>query len=96
MFGREAARRRAPPAVRRFVAEDRADGGVLITTLREYADADFNVKAAAARLFVHPNTARYRLAKIEERTGLDLRRFADVQELLIAVRIEELAAATAE
>ena len=32
-----------------------------------------------------------RLGKIEERTGLDLRRFADVQELLIAVRVEELA-----
>ena len=94
MFGHEAARRRTPPSVRAFVAEDRADGGVLITTLRQYAEADFNVKAAAARLFVHPNTARYRLAKIEERTGLDLRRFGDVQELLIAVRSEELAAAT--
>ena len=40
---------------------------------------------------MHPNTARYRLAKIEERTGLDLRSFGDVQELLIAVRVEELA-----
>ena len=67
------------------MAEDRGDGGVLIATLREYADSDFNVKAAAARLFVHPNTARYRLGKIEERTGLDLRSFSDVQELLIAV-----------
>ena len=91
MFGPEAARRRTPPAIRRFVAEDRGDGGVLIATVREYASADFNVKAAAARLFVHPNTARYRLAKIEERTGLDLRSFGDVQELLIAVRAEELA-----
>jgi hypothetical protein len=92
MFGRVVAWRRTPPALRRFVAEDRAHGSVLITTLRAYADADFNVKTAAARLFVHPNTARYRLAKIEERTGLDLRRFADVQEILIAVRVDELAA----
>jgi sugar diacid utilization regulator len=91
LFGRNAARRRVPAAVRRFVEEDRADGGVLITTLREYAAADFNVKVASARLFVHPNTARYRIGKIEERTGLDLRRFADIQELLIAVRVEELA-----
>ena len=66
---------------------------MLIATLRAYAEADVNVKVAAALLFVHPNTARYRLAKIEERTGLDLRRFADVQELLIAVRIEELVSA---
>jgi PucR C-terminal helix-turn-helix domain len=92
MFGSEAARRRTPRAIREFVASDRADGGVLITTLREYVAADFNVKSAAARLFVHPNTARYRLAKIEERTGLDLRSFTSVQELLIAVRTEELAA----
>jgi sugar diacid utilization regulator len=93
LFGRDAAWRRTAPALRRFVTEDRAEGSVLITTLRAYADADFNVKVAAARLFVHPNTARYRLAKIEERTGLDLRRFADVQEILIAVRVEELDAA---
>jgi DNA-binding PucR family transcriptional regulator len=78
-----------PPPLRRFVAE----GAVLITTLRAYAEADGNIKVAAAQLFVHPNTARYRLAKIEERTGLDLRRHADLQELLIAVRLEELGGA---
>jgi DNA-binding PucR family transcriptional regulator len=36
---------------------------------------------------VHPNTARYRLGKIEERTGCDLRRVADVMDLLIAVSL---------
>jgi sugar diacid utilization regulator len=92
MFGPRAARRSMPAAIRSFVTGDREHGGVLIATLRAYADADFNVKVAAAQLFVHPNTARYRLAKIEERTGLDLRSFADVQELLIAVRVDELAA----
>jgi hypothetical protein len=93
MFGREVAWRRTAPPLRRFVAEDRAEGAVLITTLRAYAEADGNIKVAAAQLFVHPNTARYRLAKIEERTGLDLRRYADLQELLIAVRLQELGAA---
>jgi DNA-binding PucR family transcriptional regulator len=38
---------------------------------------------------VHPNTARYRLAKIEERTGCDLRSVADVIDLVIAVRLAE-------
>jgi sugar diacid utilization regulator len=90
LFGRRAAQRRIPAPIRTFVAEDRADGGALIATLRAYAKADFNVKAASAQLFVHPNTARYRLGKIEDRTGLDLRSFADVQELLIAVRVDEL------
>ena len=38
---------------------------------------------------MHPNTARYRLAKIEERTGTRLRRVADVLDLLIAIRVAE-------
>jgi hypothetical protein len=87
LFGADTARRRIPPAVRRFVAEDLAEDRVLTTTLLEYVASDFNTKVAAERLFVHPNTARYRLGKIEERTGCDLRHVADVLDLLIALRI---------
>jgi sugar diacid utilization regulator len=68
------------------VADDLAGGGALIHTLFEYAATDFNVKLAAQRLHVHHNTARYRLAKIEERTLYDLRRISEVIELLIAAR----------
>jgi hypothetical protein len=89
LFGAETARRRIPPAVRRFVLEDLAEDGVLTTTLLEYVAADFNTKVAAERLFVHPNTARYRLGKIEERTGCDLRHVADVLDLLIALRVHD-------
>jgi sugar diacid utilization regulator len=87
LFGAETARRRIPPKVRQFVHDDLAEDGVLTTTLLEYAAADFNTKVAAERLFVHPNTARYRLGRIEERTGCDLRHVADVLDLLIALRI---------
>jgi DNA-binding PucR family transcriptional regulator len=59
----------------------------LIATLMEYAGCDLNAKAAARRLHPHVNTAYYRLDRIAERTGCDLRSFADVQELLIAVRL---------
>jgi len=89
LFGRETARQRIAPAVRQFVAEDLADGRVLTTTLLEYVACDLNAKLTAERLYVHPNTARYRLGKIEERTGCDLRCVADVMDLLIAVRIAE-------
>jgi DNA-binding PucR family transcriptional regulator len=75
--------------VRSFVADDVAEGRVLTTTLLEYVAADFNAKLAAERLYVHPNTARYRLAKIEERTGSRLRCVADVLDLLIAIRVAE-------
>ena len=87
LFGAETARRRIPPKVRQFVRDDLAEDGVLTTTLLEYVAADFNTKVAAERLFVHPNTARYRLGRIEERTGCDLRHVADVLDLLIALRV---------
>jgi hypothetical protein len=87
IFGRETARQRIRESVRRFVAEDVADGGVLTQTLLQYVASDFNAKLTAERLFVHPNTARYRLGKIEERTGCDLRSVADVMDLLIAVNL---------
>jgi PucR C-terminal helix-turn-helix domain/GGDEF-like domain len=89
LFGRETARGRIPANIRQFVAEDMADGRVLTSTLLEYVASDFNAKLTAERLFVHPNTARYRLGKIEERTGCNLRRVTDVLDLLIAVRVAE-------
>jgi sugar diacid utilization regulator len=87
LFGAETARRRIPPRVRQFVVDDLTEDRVLTTTLLEYVAADFNTKVAAERLYVHPNTARYRLGKIEERTGCDLRHVADVLDLLIALRV---------
>ena len=89
LFGPDTARRRIPPKVREFVEQDLAEDRVLTTTLLEYVASDFNTKVAAERLFVHPNTARYRLGKIEERTGCDLRHVADVLDLLIALRVHD-------
>jgi sugar diacid utilization regulator len=83
----ETARRLIRPQVRQFVTEDAAAGGVLIATLMEFAACDLNAKTAAERLHLHVNTAYYRLERIAERTGCDLRRLADVMELLIAVRL---------
>jgi hypothetical protein len=83
----ETARRLIRPQVRRFVAEDSAAGGALIATLMEYAGSGMNAKTAADRLHLHVNTAYYRLERIAERTGCDLRRLDDVMELLIAVRM---------
>jgi sugar diacid utilization regulator len=87
MHGDPTARRIVPPAIERFVAEDRKCGGVLIATLQAYAAADLNVKRASEELHVHVNTAHYRLGRIAERTGRDLRRINDVIELLIATRL---------
>ncbi len=81
------ARRMVDPRVERFVSEDLEKGGVLCDTLEAYARADLNAKEAAEQLFIHFNTAHYRLNKIEERSGRDMRRLADVVDLVIAIRL---------
>jgi hypothetical protein len=85
--GDATAQRLLSPAIRRFVEEDTAAGGALTRTVLEYAAADLNVKIAAQRLYIHVNTAHHRLARIAEKTGCDMRRLTDVQELLIAIRL---------
>ncbi len=77
------------PAVHEFVAQDSADGGQLIATLREYVACDLNARRAADSLHIHVNTAHYRLGRIAERTGCDLRRASDLIEILIAARLAE-------
>jgi hypothetical protein len=86
-FGGDTARRLLAPKVRAFVEEDLAEGGPLASTLHAYVAADLNATAAADRLFIHVNTARYRLKKIEQRTGCDLRHLPDVLELLVALNL---------
>jgi sugar diacid utilization regulator len=87
LSGDGTAQRLIAPEIRRFLAEDATEGGALTATLLAYAAADLNTKLAAERLFLHVNTAHYRLRRIAERTGCDLRRLADVVELLIAIRL---------
>jgi hypothetical protein len=87
MIGGDTARRLIPGAVLDFVERDLAEGGELSRTLLAYVGADLNAKAASEQLHVHVNTAHYRLGKIAERTGCDLRSISDVLELLIAIKL---------
>ena len=83
------AHRLQDPDVVRFLNDDRNRGGILIATIRAYAEADMNLKEAAARLHVHPNTAQYRFAKVEELSGLNPKRFADLHALVVAIAIDD-------
>jgi sugar diacid utilization regulator len=80
------------PRVRQVLAEDRARGSVLATTVRAFAEADLSLRVTAERLHIHPNTAQYRLRRLEERTGRNPRRFRDLIELLVAIALDEQAA----
>jgi hypothetical protein len=83
----ETARRLIDPKIRQFVEEDLASGGSYIETINAYVASDLNAKVAAERLHLHVNSAYYRLERIAERTGLDLRRLPEVIDLLVAVRL---------
>ncbi|HTU85276.1 MAG TPA: helix-turn-helix domain-containing protein [Solirubrobacteraceae bacterium] len=83
------ANRLIAPTIHEFVAQDAEDGAALITTLREYVSCDLNVRRAADSLHIHVNTAHYRLARIAERTGRDLRNVSDLLEILIAARLSD-------
>jgi len=80
-------RRLIDPRLSAFLAEDQMRGGVLVDTIRAFADTDLSLRAAAQRLHIHPNTAHYRLKRIEQRTGRNPRRIADLIELLAAIAL---------
>lgn len=56
----------------RLTAYDAEHGTDLVQTLRGWLDAFGDVNTAAAGLFVHPNTFRYRLRRLAEVGELDL------------------------
>ncbi|TDB92849.1 helix-turn-helix domain-containing protein [Actinomadura sp. 7K534] len=85
----DTARHLVDPRVGELLAEDRMRGGVLTATIRAFAAADLNLRAAAERLQIHHNTAQYRLRRIQERTGRNLRHFTDLVDLLVAIALQD-------
>lgn len=83
----ETALRLIDPRVRAFVEDELSSGGTYLETLDAYVESNLNAKVAAERLGVHVNTAYYRLDRIAERTGQDLRVFESVLDLVVAVRL---------
>jgi hypothetical protein len=61
-------------------AHDARHGSSYVQTLRTYLDVGGDIPAAAARLGVHRNSVRYRLARIREISKLDL---ADPDERVV-------------
>ena len=73
-----------------IISYDRAHRGVLMPTLRAYFDCGCSQQDAAARMFVHAKTIKYRLVQVEKLTGLDLADHHDRLRADIAVRAAEL------
>ena len=59
--------------VRPLVERDRERRSDLVRTLRAYFASGANASEAADQMFLHLNSMLYRLASIQELTGLDLK-----------------------
>lgn len=60
---------------------------LLFDTFRAWLDNNGSVPDAATALFCHPNTVRYRLRRIEERTGRSLNNPRQLAELCLAFEV---------
>jgi sugar diacid utilization regulator len=60
---------------------------VLFNTFRTWVDNDGSIPNTAAQLYCHPNTVRYRLHRIEERTGRSLSAPRELAELCLAFEV---------
>lgn len=69
---------------------DSLNRGELLATLKTLFDTGFDLKETAQRLYIHSNTLRYRIKKIEELTGMRLDRPEDQLNLFAAIVLHEL------
>jgi DNA-binding PucR family transcriptional regulator len=63
------------------LSESRSSGPELEQSHRGYLAAGMSVELAARELVLHHNTLRYRLKRVQELSGVDLRDTASVVEL---------------
>jgi DNA-binding PucR family transcriptional regulator len=70
---------------------DREHGTELVRTLRVFLDCSGSWTKAADAMFVHVNSLRYRIRRVEELTGRDLSSLADQAALLLALRLGDSA-----
>jgi DNA-binding PucR family transcriptional regulator len=70
-----------------LLAYDREHGTELVRTLAVFLGCSGSWTKAAELMFVHVNSLRYRIRRIEELTGRDLSTLEDQTALLLALRL---------
>jgi DNA-binding PucR family transcriptional regulator len=58
----------------------------LMSTLRAFLACDGSWSVCASRMYVHVNTVRYRISRVEALTGRDLSALADRVDFFLALR----------
>jgi GAF domain-containing protein len=91
----DAPRDRYRQSVEKLTDYDRRRGARLIETLEQYLADRGSITASARTLYVHPNTVRQRLERIERVSGLDLSS-EDLLSLELALKLVRLHRVRAE
>jgi len=85
----ELASDRHSEAIERLLDYDRRRKARLVDTLEEYLHSRGSTAATARKLYVHPNTLRQRLDRIQKITGLELDE-EDLLSLELAIKLVRL------
>ena len=72
-----------------LAAMDANGDAELIQTLAAYLNNDLSLEKTSQQLYLHTNTIRYRLKKIESLTGLSMRSTQDMAMLYYCIHIKE-------
>jgi DNA-binding PucR family transcriptional regulator len=75
------------PTIECFAELAHHERDILFDTFRVWLENDGSLRAAGELLFCHPNTVRYRLHRIEQRTGRSLSRPRDIAEFCLAMEV---------
>ena len=59
----------------------------MLTTIMKFFENNLNVSETSRQLFIHRNTLVYRIARLQENTGLDIRVFEDALTFQIALMV---------
>ena len=77
-----------------LLVRDRERNDHLVASLHAYLEADRNVARAAAGLYVHPNTLRNKLRRVEELLGVDLEETNTLVDLALGFQALRMAGRT--
>jgi PucR C-terminal helix-turn-helix domain/GGDEF-like domain len=75
------------PTIECFSELSHSERDILFDTFRVWVENNGSLRVAGELLFCHPNTVRYRLHRIEQRTGRSLSCPRDVAELCLAMEV---------
>jgi PucR C-terminal helix-turn-helix domain/GGDEF-like domain len=76
------------PTIECFAGLGDQERDILFKTFRVWVENDGSMQIAGELLFCHPNTVRYRLHRIERRTGRALSNPRDLAELCLAFEVQ--------